>query len=342
MSARHPPCAMAEELEELRTRVQQLESERDSLQRERDHAQTDQRLENLRTTDRIVYLPRERKCPFFRGTHGIGVEEWVEEVRTSMRVRHVGPEDQATFIFDHLEGEARDEIKYRPSAEREDPEKVFAILNELYGCQESYISLQEDFFSRRQLDGETLQEFSHSLFCLMDKVKANSPHTVTDSAILLRDQFTQNVRNSDLRRELKRFVRDNPYCTLLDVRAEAITWEREGGVGHKNVPSFCAMQQVNLPPPQVEPPSNSTASQLDTLTAMVHKQQKQLDQITQALAVLQQPPRSPGQSSFICYRCQQPGHIARYCTSRARYRSPPHSNSSFQVPASTSPQRTGN
>ena len=29
--------------------------------------------------------------------------------------------DQAFFLFDHLEGEAREEIKYRPSEERSDP-----------------------------------------------------------------------------------------------------------------------------------------------------------------------------------------------------------------------------
>ncbi|XP_038150223.1 uncharacterized protein LOC119789420 [Cyprinodon tularosa] len=153
---------MDEELQELRVRVQQLEAERSRLQQERDSAlASSNRQDDVqagpstsgtptnRGADRIIYLPRERKCPIFRGTHGVGVEDWIEEVRTSMRVRHVGPTDQAAFIFDHLEGEARDEIKYRSSSEREDPETVFTILKELYGCQQSYVSLQEDFFSRR-------------------------------------------------------------------------------------------------------------------------------------------------------------------------------------------------
>lgn len=344
---------MAEELRDLRARVQQLETERNRLQKERDTARADLSArdaaeagpsarvssENTGTSDRIIYLPRERKCPIFRGTHGIGVEEWEEEVRASMRIRHVGPTDQAAFLFDHLEGEARDEIKYRPTADREDPEKVFTILKELYGCQDSYVSLQEDFFSRRQLDGETLQEFSHSLFCLMDKVKANSPHAIANCDILLRDQFTQNVRNSDLRRELKRYVCENPVCTLLDVRAEAITWEREGGIGNKIVvPSFCAVQSATVP--QVDPPS-STASQLATLTAIVQKQQEQLEQITKALAAMQQSPtpRSSGSGSIICHRCQQPGHIARHCS--ARHKSSRPSNSS-QTRASISPPLSEN
>lgn len=64
-----------------------------------------------------------------------------------MRVRHVGPTDQAGFIFDHLEGEAWDEIKYRTVTEHDNPETVFTILKELYGCQKPYILLQEEFFS---------------------------------------------------------------------------------------------------------------------------------------------------------------------------------------------------
>lgn len=98
---------MGEELEQLRARVQQLEVERDRLQQERDAAEAGPSTQgppslSISAMDRIVYLPRERKCPVFRGPHGIGVDEWVEEIKTSMRVRHVGPADKAAFVFDHL------------------------------------------------------------------------------------------------------------------------------------------------------------------------------------------------------------------------------------------------
>lgn len=127
------------------------------------------------SSERLLYLPRERKCPVFRGTSGIGIDEWVDEVQASIRARHLGPLDQAYFIFDHLDGEAKDEIRYRPRADREDPNKVLSILKELYGCSKSYVALQENFFSRKQQEGETLQEYSHALFSLMDKVMQSSP-----------------------------------------------------------------------------------------------------------------------------------------------------------------------
>ena len=64
-----------------------------------------------------------------------------------MRARHLSFSDRAFFLFDHLEGEAKEEIKHRSYADRKDPGKILSILQELYGCTESYVALQEAFFS---------------------------------------------------------------------------------------------------------------------------------------------------------------------------------------------------
>lgn len=72
--------------------------------------------------------------------------EWVEEAQACMRERHLSPANQAFFLYDHLEGEAREEIKFRSEEEREDPAKIIFNLQDLYGCAESYDTLQEAFF----------------------------------------------------------------------------------------------------------------------------------------------------------------------------------------------------
>lgn len=63
-------------------------------------------------------------------------------------------------MFDNLEGEAREEIKYRSATDRSDPGKIINILQVLYGPSDSYVSLLKAFFLRRQQAGEMLQEFS--------------------------------------------------------------------------------------------------------------------------------------------------------------------------------------
>lgn len=92
-----------------------------------------------------------------------------------MRLRHLSAADQAFFMFDHLEGETREEIHYRPRDEREDPDKIIQVLCELCGCTKFYVALQESFFSRRQHEGESLVEFSLALMSLLERLKASHP-----------------------------------------------------------------------------------------------------------------------------------------------------------------------
>lgn len=350
---------MSEELQELRELVRQLQVDKERLTQEvasrpagAASAATSEpsngqtvRSGNTGFTERALYLPRERKCPMFRGRVGISIDEWVEEVNACVRVRHLGLLDKAYFMFDHLEGEARDEIKYRPRAEREDPAKIESVLKELYGCSKSYVALQENFFSRKQLDGESLQEFSHALFSLMDKVKQCSPESVPQSDRLLRDQFAEHVLDSDLRRELKRLVRQTPGLSMLEVRAAAICWEREGrpndvarGRSH-SVPSLCAMQCARA---QQSAPIPPASSEMAELRAMLLKQQEQINQLTNSLSMLQGPPRPARlsrSSPVICRRCQQPGHYARECdnerviTARSPAPRSRHDDSSSAPPA---------
>lgn len=168
---------MDEELQELRDLVAQLQVDNERLRQQWALAAQDPNIipapPNLPSAvnvasngaaavsiaERMVFIPRERTCPIFSGKSGQRLSEWLEEAQASIRVRHLAANDQADFLYDHLEGEARDEIKYRPSVDRRDPARIIAILRELYGCTDSYVVLQEAFFSRKQQEGETLQEF---------------------------------------------------------------------------------------------------------------------------------------------------------------------------------------
>ncbi len=338
---------MDNELQEMRELVAQLRTDNERLRQDR--VMTEQLDPGAASTstarpvasgstdtgagmvERFMFIPRDRRCPNFNGRSGIGIDEWVEEARACMRIRNMTSAEQAFFLYDHLEGEARDEIKYRASADKNDPEKIILALREIYGCAESYIALQETFFSQRQQEGETLLEFSLALLSLFEKVKSQSPHVISNGDVTVRDQFVECVSYNALHRELKQLIRRQPTVTLLGVRGEAIRWEREGMPGgirgrSQSVPSLSGIQYEVRGSAGLVSVQGSQASELSELREMLHQQQQQIDQLTQTIAHNQNIfPRGRASRPFqlICRRCQQPGHFARECDRERQSPRPP-------------------
>ena len=283
--------------------------------------------------ERVVYLQQDRKCHRFCGNmdsaDSLPIEEWIEEVENHVQTKRLSGREKALFVFNHLEGEARIEIKYQSSLVRDDADEIFKVLRELYGSSHSHISLQRKFFNRKQLEGESLLEYSHALMIIMDQVKKSNVSAVSNPQVVLRDQFCEGVRDRVLSRELKGLVRQHVDWSLLDVRKEAMRWVTEG-----DCPTFKSrLKQLPVSSEAKVGVISETAmgehSELSELKALLAAQQIQLDTITKALAAprtrsnvdrsTSQAPRfrRTADGKPICIRCNAPGHIARYCTATA-------------------------
>ncbi|KAL2086104.1 hypothetical protein ACEWY4_017163 [Coilia grayii] len=240
--------------------------------------------------------------------------------------------EQALFLYDLLDGEAKNEIRFRPSADRVDPDKILTILTETYGCAKSLVSLQQQFFQRKQKEGESIREFSHALLSLMEAVKRRDSTSILNSDALVRDQFIEHVRDGLLRRELKRSVRLNPEVTFLNIRSEAIRWTEDGeraGAPRPRAYSCDSQAQVvserHVDSQAVAAKANDD---LSDIKECLRKQQAQLDRMWQHINSISHPPpmqaRGPSgpprrpyrfqpDGRPICLRCNEPGHIARFC-----------------------------
>ena len=132
------------ELQQLRRRLEQLQAENESFSKRlsgRGGAGVDTGTQPVQR-ERALFIPRERRCSKFSGSASAGslsVEEWIEEAQSCIRATHMTGFDKALFLFDHLEGEARNEIKYRPVFTRENPDLIIEVLKEVYGCAKSYV-----------------------------------------------------------------------------------------------------------------------------------------------------------------------------------------------------------
>lgn len=271
----------------------------------------------------VVYVPREKRCKVYTGkASSVPLSDWIEDLKSVFKARNFTPDQAVDYIWEHLEGEAKQEIKYRSKETRSRPEGIFEALLEVFGSAQSFTALQRQFFERQQGKTETLIEFSHALMALLKELKSCNPKGVSAEDVMLRDQFAENVRSKELCRELKRMIRQKPSLTFLDVRKEAVEWATDGvrvsetSFGSENFSTIDSEAVIA---------KQSTDPMLVELFGMVKSQQKQLSDLTEKMSKLQvfnrQQQGVPRRLySFdpsgqpICFKCQKVGHIGRYCS----------------------------
>ena len=294
------------------------------------------------TRERIVYLPKEKKCTVFNGGSSATFYEWLDEINATLVYRSYTGGEKAAYIYEHLGGEAKQEIKYRTPSERANPQSVLAILKEIYGQPQSLTKLQKQFFDRRQREGESVREYSHALMAIMEEINHCNVREAWCGDFALRDQFAENVYDVSLRRELKKNIRQQPTISFFELRKEALQWGEEAECGverRRRVVGTC--EKVEATPVEVGVVTAAVEAKPDPMLAKVlellQKQQSQIDDLSQKLTTTMQTagskrtdtrkwqPRYDASGQPICFKCQKSGHIARFCSrsTRSQDQSPP-------------------
>lgn len=177
-----------------------------------------------------VCAPGERKCPRFSGImaqDSMIVEDWVEEAWKSLAVLQTSRGEQETFLCDLLDGEAKREVKFSTPEDRANPESIFTMLLDNFGCDQTYMALQKQFFQRRQHENESIIcEFSHALLELM--LECKDPRGVLNLDLVTSGTFIENVCDDKLQHEIAHLVRQHPTHSFKDVRNAAIKWAKRG------------------------------------------------------------------------------------------------------------------
>ena len=132
----------------------------------------------LATNDRprVAYVPRERKVKPFSGRGEVTVQDFLADVESLFRARAMSDEEQCDFMTSHLEGDARQEIRFRPVEEVRTATCIRRILLEVFGEKRSVSQLQELFYLRKQADGEGIRSFAGALQQLMEALLRKDGH----------------------------------------------------------------------------------------------------------------------------------------------------------------------
>ncbi|XP_051952855.1 uncharacterized protein LOC127622804 [Xyrauchen texanus] len=272
-----------------------------------------------------VYVPRERHILPYCGDmekDGRSVDDFIEEVERVLRVRHQSDQDQYDFVMSLLRGTALEEVRLR-SVTDDGVDDLFEYLREAFRDRRSTPQLLHSFYSRRQLEGENIRDFSHALSQALGLVSKCSPNAIANERVALRDQFVEGVRDPSLRRELLKFVRDHPRCTMIEVRDEARLWFVEEPSA-KTTKSRCSTNMTQCSILRVQEKKSVT---LEDVLEVVAEQGKAISELTQAVKNLtvrggstrvetfrpRSQPKFTEDGQPICFKCQVAGHVAKNC-----------------------------
>ena len=268
----------------------------------------------------VVVTPR--RLSHYSGEGGISLEDWQVEARAALRAQRLEGQDAADFLRAHLEGGARNEVKYAPAEDRADADGVFEILNEAFGERLSYTQLMDLFVHRHQKDGESLRTFSHELMALIDRALDVQPDCVPNRDRALRDRFAENVRDTGnqrgLSKELKTRIRRHPQLTFAQIREEGIKWSEETSPKKQAASNFVGV--ATQPNAEIKRLTQMIESQQEQ-QKIILKQQEELFQLLRTnqtantevpvattVGVVHRPlQRGP------CFHCKLMGHLKREC-----------------------------
>lgn len=300
------------------------------------------------TNRSYIYLPRERPIQPFSGdstVDGRSVDEFLDEIQRAIRARGLGEEDQVDFIMSHLRGSALEEVKLCTEDEFKAPDEIVNLLRDAYREKRSVAQLLQTFYSRHQVEGEDFFEYSHALSQILRSVLKQKPDAILDAKMAVRDQFVEGIRDSALRRELRRMLRDKPDSSLFEVRQEAISWSAEDRPINTRVVksrSILGNDGSDGSQPTRSTPERSTAT-LDDILKVVSEQGKAIGELVNVVregVVFRGSSHRDGRvkTKFqytddgkpICFKCNRVGHIARECRSHKKGSQPTTSETPAQ------------
>ena len=270
---------------------------------------------------------RDRKFPIL--SSDLDVDEWCCTMEKHLNGRFSMEDEKVLFIIEHLDKRAKAEVKFRFTLSKASSAEVLLALKELYQPAESLIRMQEKFYGRVQLEGESLEDFAVSLMELLGKMSEKQALSDKDKTEMIKSKFADSVSDLMLKRELIRLNEERPSLSFLQLRQHAVQWNNTAGESAV---------------------ARSEGIKFSEMVLLLEKQQKQIDGLTDALKQLKSsdtprkyglkskyihtddkqesgnvqsgnncsgassdPDEKQSKRSIVCHYCKKTGHYKSQC-----------------------------
>ncbi len=267
----------------------------------------------------MLHSLRPHKLRRFSGDEGDAAEDFVREAKLFLELGPMADPAAAAWLLGALEGRAKQEMLSMGADEVNTPGKIFAILEQHWGEHRDSSTLAGAFFRRQQGLTESVGEYASNFRLLW--AKTNAVQAGTLSPIMLRDTFAGGLHPVSLKRDIKRYIRENVGATFADVTREALRWMREDSCPDTTaeqlqaVPSHDSLHRLET---QIAALSTETASLKQQLQHQSHYRASP-SQGNEAGPPPDRRPVTSGLRNLECWWCQRRGHVEARCPSKRQY-----------------------
>ena len=290
-----------------------------------------------------VFVTRERKIDKFNGGDDKDVREWAETILSYVNNRFNTEQERAEFIFEHLEGAAKAEVKFRVTPSKAAAQEIIDVITEVFKDKDSVTQLQQKFFSRNQERGESIKDYAYKLMDLFGAIYTKHPNLYSDRDTLLKQKFADGIEDYNLRQEMRRLNAERPELRFWELRDKAIKWfEEELGSGKcSRVNEMATCEAATMGWKELYSKQQEQLEELTKMMVSLKDEIKKSSGTTQQGAqkyggdyhrrrgnegqynpsernYTSQPSNTVGgganrRRNIICHYCKEPNHIAKNC-----------------------------
>nr|KAG5712786.1 hypothetical protein BaRGS_007383 [Batillaria attramentaria] len=172
-----------------------------------------------------VYMKPEPLPQFDGEGGGCTTEEFIEEARRKLTNYSLSDGAATEFVLGALTGCAKAEILSRPANTRSSAGAILDLIRVEFGDKRDLVTLLADFHGRRQGVAEGVYQYTHAVLAAAARVNAKLKGTLSED--LIRDRFADGLHPPELRRDVRRYIREKPGTTFQEAKTEALRWMRE-------------------------------------------------------------------------------------------------------------------